>query len=330
MKKINYFFKISSLLLYSSIIYAQDCLIYGEKGMTQSSNHRVDNYNTEFLSCNDLEGNKYFSIRQFQLNGKKTQLVVEPNSLKTSLMKSSCLVCSVKDNKKNYNDNYSQLIKKSISPPYPLKNDGLVSGVLDEAIALTIDMCPSSRGISKKVYDKLIEISEIENKEFPIAIAMTKSWMDSHPNLFKWLKTEVFENHFDIVWVNHSSTHPYKKNQPSERNFLLSPEVNFYEEVIKTEIALIKAGVTPSVFFRFPGLVSSRKQIEILGQWGILPLGADAWLAKGDNVQDGSIILIHGNRNEVKGEQLLFNYIEQKSTNINWVSLYELLVDSSN
>ncbi len=126
--------------------------------------------------------------------------------------------------------------------------------------------------------------------------------------------------------INHSATHPYRKNQPLEQNFLLSPGTNFTDEVLGTEISLIRAGVTPSIFFRFPGLVSSREQIMTLANWGLVALGSNAWLAKGEKAKAGSVILIHGNQNEPAGETLLLNYVESKTADIVWASITELLV----
>ncbi len=45
---------------------------------------------------------------------------------------------------------------------------------------------------------------------------------------------------------------------------------------------LVSHNIAPSPFFRFPGLVSDQTLIEKLKDFGFIPLGSDAWLAKGE------------------------------------------------
>ena len=71
--------------------------------------------------------------------------------------------------------------------------------------------------------------------------------------------------------------------------------------MLATERELLERGLLPSVFFRFPGLVSSRALVETVVSLGLVPLGSDAWLAKGQQPGDGSIVLVHGNSNEPLG-----------------------------
>lgn len=56
-----------------------------------------------------------------------------------------------------------------------------------------------------------------------------------------------------------------------------------------------------SVFFRAPGLVTDTKLLNQLSIDGLILVGSDAWLAKGEGPQSGSIILIHGNGNKPQG-----------------------------
>ena len=76
--------------------------------------------------------------------------------------------------------------------------------------------------------------------------------------------------------------------------------------------SLIENGLLPSPFFRFPGLVSDRKLIEQLRALSLIPIGADAWLAKGETPHPGSIILVHANGNEPEGIRLLLSFYEKQ------------------
>jgi hypothetical protein len=94
-------------------------------------------------------------------------------------------------------------------------------------------------------------------------------------------------------------------------NFLLTPGVNFAEEVLGTEKLLISKGLVPSVFFRFPGLVANQEKMAQLSEWGLVAVGADAWIGKGQKPHPGSIVLLHGNGNEPKGLELFTRIYER-------------------
>ncbi len=53
------------------------------------------------------------------------------------------------------------------------------------------------------------------------------------------------------------------------------------KELLDVEKKLIEQGVTPSIFFRFPGLVQNEKAIQTLKRLGLITVGSNAWLAKG-------------------------------------------------
>lgn len=62
---------------------------------------------------------------------------------------------------------------------------------------------------------------------------------------------------------------------------------------------MLKNGLVPSVFFRCPGLVFGRAVSEKLLSYGLISVGSDVWLAKGQQVRNGSIVLIPGNGNKL-------------------------------
>jgi hypothetical protein len=47
--------------------------------------------------------------------------------------------------------------------------------------------------------------------------------------------------------------------------------------------------------------VSDQQVVYKITDYGLIPIGSDAWLAKGQHAQNGSIVLIHGNGNEPVG-----------------------------
>jgi len=107
---------------------------------------------------------------------------------------------------------------------------------------------------------------------------------------------------------------------------LLEPGTDINYEVLETEKAMLKNGLLPSVFFRFPGLVSDQQLVDKIVGFGLIPIGSDAWLAKGQLPKSGSIVLIHGNGNEPIGVDDFIKLLKSKTRAIakkQWL-LYDL------
>jgi hypothetical protein len=89
---------------------------------------------------------------------------------------------------------------------------------------------------------------------------------------------------------------------------------------------MLERGLTPSVFFRFPGLVSDEKLFHIITSFGLIPVGSDAWLAKNQWPKNGSIVLVHATGNEIIGIQRFLRLIQEeqkKISNKHWL-LFDL------
>lgn len=71
---------------------------------------------------------------------------------------------------------------------------------------------------------------------------------------------------------------------------------------------LISRGLTPSVFFRPPGLVSSPTLGKLINELGLIAVGTDAWLAKGEKINPGNIVLVYGNSSEPKGIDIFMKW----------------------
>jgi hypothetical protein len=107
---------------------------------------------------------------------------------------------------------------------------------------------------------------------------------------------------------------------------LLEPGTDLRYEILGTEIALLHHGFLSSVFFRFPGLVSDHQVVDSVISYGLIPIGSDAWLAKGQPVHQGSIVLIHGNGNEPVGIKDFIRLLQTEKSSVmkkEWL-LYDL------
>ena len=138
----------------------------------------------------------------------------------------------------------------------------------------------------------------------PIGIAISGLWIHHHKAELDWLIDQARQGHLDILWIYLSLTHPYDMHRSITSNFLLENGVRLDSEVLENEIWMIEAGLKPSVFFRFPGLISSQQLIGHIKNWGLIPLSANVWLGRGQKISPGSIILLHGIGNEPSGLKL--------------------------
>ena len=193
-------------------------------------------------------------------------------------------------------------------------------------ISLTADLCPSHRPLDRRIFTEIFfEFQKVE-RPAPIALSITGVWMRQHPADLEWLKQQQENNEINITWINHSYNHRVSATAPLKQNFLLEPGTDINYEVLETEKAMLKNGLLPSVFFRFPGLVSDQQLVNKITDFGLIPIGSDAWLAKGQKANAGSIVLIHANGNEPVGVNDFIRLLHQKAGEIakkQWL-LYDL------
>jgi hypothetical protein len=250
--------------------------------------------------CIKLNQKEFKLLREFTQNDSKLYLVVDTSSLQSYIFK------NISKPKPCQNSRYQHLVKTSATPPYPLQNDGIKSS--KSGLFVTTDLCPSSkRGYEQRLYQGLID--NFQNP-VPVTIFVTKRWIKKHQKEFNQLKSWDNSNRLSITWGNHTAYHHYSPKAPYNRNFVLLPKENLKKDILDLEIELLKRGVIPSVFFRFPGLVSDKKSINIVKSLGLITIGTNCWLAKGQKIKSGSIILVHGNKNEPKGVDMLLKLIK--------------------
>ena len=256
--------------------------------------------------CINLKGKEYVVIRSLINSNKKYYLIVNEESLNTNFtsQEQNLSRCT------NLNSRYFKLLNRSIEPPFPLQNDGITH--FSSGIVLTTDLCPSSKnGFEDRLYNYLF--TKLQNP-VPITLFITKRWIQKHQIAFNQLKQWQREGKLDITWGNHTAYHIYHPKLKFSNNFVLSKEENLPKDILDLEIELIKNGITPSIFFRFPGLVSNKKAIEMVKSFGLITIGSNAWIAKGEDVKSGSIILLHGNKNEPKGVDIFLKNMENNRT----------------
>lgn len=270
-------------------------------------------------------------LRKFFKDEHYFYFTLSPKSLNTKILYSDSIIVN--------EVSWQTIDSRFSSTPYirALKLAELHSDTLQDAgfirflpsqkgIDLTIDLCPSQRSLDRIVFTDLInEIGKAE-KPVPISVSITGRWISEHPEDLNWLDSLERTGDLSILWINHSYNHHTYKNVPLKRNFMLAPGTDINSEVLLTEIALLQRNIVPSVFFRFPGLISDHDIFIKIISFGLIPVGSDAWLAKGQWPTNGSIVLIHANGNESVGIRDFINLLKNKRVEVlskSW-ELYDL------
>lgn len=269
----------------------------------------IEHYRENSFIVSDKSGKIYAATRTFTINKKPKILIVDPNTLETKVVNQNEMsIASKKISNTLLKTPYKKMLTTFTSPPYALENYGVNNAPAEKAgVFLTIDMCPSSKPFEEKFFQSLAT-----NKQVPIAISMTGVWATKHPAEFDWLIQQRRANRLNITWINHSYHHHYHATTPINKHFLSTLNHELLNDVLSLEKLLIQKGEVPSVFFRFPGLIASQHAILELRRLGLIPIAANAWLAKGQRAKPGSIILIHGNSNEHEGIKKILRLFEDK------------------
>ncbi len=264
---------------------------------------RVSDYHAVFQVCHNATFRTRIAIRRMKVDGAIYWLGADPESLETSLERDACWTCVDTTDDAQENTRLARTIRDTSGRTAPgahtagyLRNAGLVHGE-GEGSFITGDLCPALQPLQRAFFDTL----EKQAAPAPIALAISGLWLLRHSSDFQWLREKHRSGALKITWVNHSFHHPYAPARPLQQNLLLTPGVDLAREIFDTERLLIANGATPSIFFRFPGLISRADQMQVVRQAHLAALGADGWLVFAPPLRPGAVVLVHPNGNEPAG-----------------------------
>jgi len=303
---------------------------WSEMANAQANFTKIENYKVEYGVATHAP-RELMILRSFDNYGKHYLLMVDPHTLETRIDESNFYqirpMTLLQARTFFFNTPYEKALYKADKQSVNIQDAGIEQGMPEETgISLTADLCPSHRPLARDIFTSIIaEFKKVE-QPVPVALSITGVWMRQHQQDLEWLKKLQASHEIYITWINHSFNHRVSLKEPLKENFLLEPGTDINYEVLETEKAMLKNGLLPSVFFRFPGLVSDRQLVYKITDFGLIPIGTDAWLAKGQQPQAGSIVLIHGNGNEPVGVRDFIKLLHSKTQAIakkQWL-LYDL------
>ncbi|MGV3279068.1 hypothetical protein ACFX5K_05420 [Rickettsiales bacterium LUAb2] len=277
---------------------------------------KITNYKLEHYYVKNNQG-VFLIIRSFKQDGINKYLGVNTKTFNTLLLGSPQI--------KNKLDNYKPNIDKLFSyPPLQKSNN-------TKSIYLTVDLCPASKPLFEKdFFEQLIAYGKQNNTVINLTIDISGLWGEKHQEELEQLKQWNSEKKLNIMWVNHSYRHYYNPALPNNENFMIHDEENAEQDIIKNEIYMLDQGITPSIFFRFPGLIYDDYLLNVVKKLDLIPLDSASWLAKtGGKFNPGDIILVHGNLNEHIGISLFLKALNNNQFNgLNFDSVNNILVDN--
>ncbi|ARN83423.1 polysaccharide deacetylase family protein [Methylocystis bryophila] len=269
----------------------------------------IDDYAPIFLRCWDASGASELATRGWRVGEERMLLLVHPHTLQTRVARAACWRCAETSDAQESETRFMRAVEgsgKEPDTPKALVNMGLIHGDGGGSF-LTGDLCPSSRPLDRS----FLELVAKQGAGTPIALSISGGWMLKHAEDLDWLRNEIESGALAVSWVNHSYSHPFAKGRPKEQTFLLSAGVDIDAEILETEQLMLQNGLTPSVFFRFPGLVSDASLMQKLRERHLVALGADSWIALGPRPRPGSIMLVHPNGNEPAGLKIFTRLLQE-------------------
>ena len=255
-------------------------------------------------------------LRKYSLDDREICLVVNPQTLETSVRPAARLDIRELETgafrKAIQGTLYGAALEFAGRNAGRLQNSGITRFPrTGPGFHVTIDLCPSDKPLDRTVFMEMMKMRDVTARPAPMAIAVSGRWMEQHPGDLDWLIGLQKEKKLDVIWVNHSYHHHYARKRPLRSNFMLTKGTDIEREVLDTERLMLEKGVIPSVFFRFPGLVSNTRLFEAIMAYGLIPLGSDAWLGKNQWPLPGSIVLVHGTGNEPAGIRRFVRLMER-------------------
>ncbi|MDQ3439780.1 MAG: polysaccharide deacetylase family protein [Planctomycetota bacterium] len=182
---------------------------------------------------------------------------------------------------------------------------------LPRTVSMTVDLCWSLRPYERDFFRFVPRVAKV-NGDAWVTLFVTGRWLEQHPDEMERLIELSREPGVGVTWALHSWVHP--KQRPFMNAY--SPQ-DVREDNQRVEAELLRWGIVPSIFYRFPGLIHDEPRLRAILDLDLISVDCDSWVAsmrRGRSPHhlwpgDGSIVLIHGNGNEAIGIPRLYEWM---------------------
>lgn len=175
-----------------------------------------------------------------------------------------------------------------------------------KAIHLTVDLCPNFARFESTLFEDLEDVGKARGRPVPVTIFASGLWLkgsgERRRTELRALQAFAKSPGLALAIGNHSYSHPYLKTANTSRNFLLKPGLDLEREMLGNELEILRHGLVPAPYFRFPGLVSSAAlEKSAREKLSLVVVGKGSWPGLGDPINYGDVVLVHGNGGEHVG-----------------------------
>ena len=243
-----------------------------------------------------------FIRRHLQFNERAAVLATDVVTLRSYLIDHDALLRESDEIESQYVDDAWPLLQtlQSGRSRTLMRLEPSIREASPHTVYLTVDMCPSSQPIAGYLFRQINALATEVDGDFSVSIAISGNWLVEHEEAFVWLQALAKHAKWRPRWINHSMRHGRDRHN-RQSLFLTHPRIRIDREILSLEKLLLEFGEVPSIYFRFPGLRADRRRLQQISEYGLIALGADAWVGNDETIYDGSVVLVHGNGNESEG-----------------------------
>src|SRR3989338_328203 len=154
-------------------------------------------YKAVFRPFSDSSGNILIAIREFEWGSNKFALTVNPDTFETAVMEEAKsfgkgIGTSLDDTR------FMKALSRYGGPLTGLQDHGLRNAPIEQAVFITIDLCPSQKKLDYELF-RFIEVYS-KGEPAPVAVALSGKWLKKHSEGLKWLINEARAKRLDIAW----------------------------------------------------------------------------------------------------------------------------------
>lgn len=261
-------------------------------------------------------------LRKWQQGGVDKMLIVHPTNLRTEVLSANQLSVQPSSWPEIRASIGSTTYGKALDGAYETDNKlrtvaSAAANRHKKGLDLTLDLCAAAGPLNRAFFQAIIDKANADEKPVKLTVALTGKWMIAHADDLTWLKNLQKSNIMDITWANHSFHHHSGQNQMPQ-DYLPDNE----NDVLQTEKMMLANGITPSVYFSIPGVVTGPTSFDGAAEYGLVGINTDHWLSKGQVPTAGNLLVLANGNERLSGSLFLETLGNNRPKLLPWQWIY--------